>query len=307
MKCWEFLKPGDLIDLVAPGYPADRVAVQKGIRVLESWGLRVRQPHDLIRPFYFHAQTDEKRFQFIDQALRAKDSKAVWCVRGGYGAGRLWPSLLSKKAPAKAKLFIGISDNSILHTLLNEKWKWTSVHGPIVERLGSEDLPQEIIEETRRLVFGELDEIVFSNLKPLNLVAEKKKKINGPVLGGNLATLQSLIGTKLQPKFKNSILFLEDVGERGYRLDRMLEQFKQANLLKSVQAVTFGHFTGGLEPTGSEVKSYVEFAIERFAESINIPVFSGVEAGHGPRQRPVPLASEATILKGQLRIQAGHQ
>ncbi|MFN7730021.1 MAG: LD-carboxypeptidase [Bdellovibrio sp.] len=302
---WRSLKKGDLVDLVAPGYSAHEENLGKGILLLESWGLRVRRPQDLIVPFEFHAHTDAKRFEFLDRALRAKDSSAVWCVRGGYGANRLLPLLLKKKAPPQPKMFIGISDNTTLHFLLNQKWKWSTLHGPILERLGSGTLPVEFVEELRQLVFGELSEIVFADLEPLNKSALKKSKIQGAVLGGNLTTMQSLIGTALPPNIKDRILFLEDLGERGYRLDRMFEHFKQAQVLKGCKAIVFGHFLGGAEP-GQPEKSFVDFALKRFAEDIKIPVFRGVDVGHGERQRTMPFLTKASIFKNQLQVDAGH-
>lgn len=302
---WQPLEKGDLVDLVAPGYAAHEDHLRQGIQVLESWGLRVRLPEDLIQPFEFHAHTDDKRFAFLDRALRARDSKAVWCVRGGYGANRLMPALLKKKAPAQAKMFIGISDNTTLHFLLNQKWKWASLHGPIVERLGTGTLPADFVEELRALVFGEQPEVRFADLQPMNKAAQKKSKIQAMVVGGNLTTMQSLIGTAVHPRLKDRILFLEDIGERGYRLDRMLEHFAQAGVFAGCKAVVLGHFIGGNEPGKADV-SYVDFALRRFAQGMKIPVYQGLEVGHGERQRTLPFGTNATLFKNELLVNAGH-
>lgn len=300
MRYWPSLKKGDLVDLVAPGYPADLKMIEAGVKELESWGLQVRMPIDLIRPYYFHSQTDARRLEILTSALFNQQSKAVWCVRGGYGAGRLLPGLLKKNKPKNLKLFIGISDNTVLHFFLNQKWKWQTLHGPIVERLGSKDLPQDIVDETKSIVFGDLSQVDFGLLRPMNILAEKRKKISGTILGGNLATMQTLIGTDLHPKTKKSILFLEDIGERGYSLDRMFVHFKQAGLFDAVAAVVLGHFIGGDEP---DKNSFVQFSLERLSEDLKIPVFSGLEAGHGVRQRPLPLGVNAKIYNSKLSVQ----
>lgn len=304
MKSWKPLKKGDVVDVIAPGYAVEPARLQAGLQALEKWGLRPRCPDDLIRAFYFHAQTDEKRLEFTLRAFAAKDSRAVWCVRGGYGSNRLVPALLKKQAPAAPKLFVGISDVTTLHLLLNQNWKWPSLHGPLLDRLGAATLPPEYAEEARAIAFGELRELVFEGLEPLNAPALKKKKIEGPIVGGNLTVLQSALGTRLSPKLGGKILFLEDIGERGYRVDRMLEQFKQAGLFEKCAAVVFGHFLGGDEPHLNG-ESYISFALERFAEGIKVPVWKNLEAGHGDRQRALPLGTAATLQKNSLRVSSG--
>jgi muramoyltetrapeptide carboxypeptidase len=304
MGGWKPLQKGDLVDLIAPGYAVEPDKVQSGVRALEAWGLRVRSPEELIRPFYFHAQTDEKRLAFTQKAFFAKDSAAVWSVRGGYGSNRLIPGLLKKKAPARAKLFVGISDVTTLHLLLNQNWKWPSLHGPLLDRLGSGTLPPEFSEECRALVFGELREARFAGLEPMNAAAMKRKKIEGRVVGGNLTVLQSALSTRIQPKLKDRILFLEDIGERGYRIDRMLEQFKQAGLFEKCAAVVFGHFLGGQEPN-LDGASYIPFALERFAEQIQVPVWQGLPVGHGEHQRALPLGTPAVLQKNTLTVASG--
>lgn len=306
MKCWKPLKKGDIVDVIAPGYAVEPDRLQAGLKVLEGWGLIPRCPDDLIRAYYFHAQTDEKRLEYTLKAFAAKDSRAVWCVRGGYGSNRLVPALLKKKAPAQAKLFVGISDVTTLHLLLNQNWKWSSLHGPLLDRLGTATLPSEYSEEARAIAFGEEREVVFEGLEPMNAGAMKKKKIEGSIAGGNLTVLQSALGTKLSPKLNGKILFLEDIGERGYRVDRMLEQFRQAGLFEKCAGVVFGHFLGGDEPNkGGEPYSYIPFALERFAETVKIPVWKNLEAGHGERQRALPLGTPAVIQNGRLRVSSG--
>jgi len=306
MKSWKPLKKGDVVDVIAPGYAVEPERLAAGLRVLESWGLQPRCPDDLVRAFYFHAQTDAKRLEYTLRAFAAKDSRAVWCVRGGYGSNRLVPALMKKKAPAQPKLFVGISDVTTLHLFVNQNWKWSSLHGPLLDRLGTATLPPEYSEEARAIAFGEEREVVFEGLEPMNAKAIKTKRVEGAVVGGNLTVLQSALGTKLSPKLAGRILFLEDIGERGYRVDRMLEQFRQAGLFEKCEAVVLGHFLGGDEPNkGGDPFSYIPFALERFAESIKIPVWKNLEAGHGERQRALPFGTDAVISKNSLRVSSG--
>lgn len=304
MRGWKALRPGDLVDLIAPGYPVEEPRIQAGIQVLEDWGLRVRRPRGMIKTFRFHAQTDEKRLEFAREALLSPDSRAVWCVRGGYGSNRLIPGLLKLKPPREPKLFIGISDVTSLHLFLNQKWKWSTVHGPLLDRLGSGTLPARVQDECRALCFGSKREILFRGLKPMNEAARKGRSVRGEVRGGNLTVLHSALATPLEPRLEGKILFLEDIGERGYRVDRMLEQLRQAGTFRGCRGIVLGHFLGGLEP-GSDEATYVPFALARFAGLIGIPVWKGLEAGHGDRQRVLPLGTTAVISDGTLLVKAG--
>lgn len=324
---WLPLKSGDLIDVVAPGFAALDDEVEAGVRFLEGWGLRVRLPHDLFGADTIASNTDEKRLNHLEHALLAKDSKAVWCLRGGYGAIRLVPGLLKLKRPARAKLLVGLSDVTTLQLWLQQKWMWPSLQAPLVDRLARlidpklAELKKVVpvpgqIEELRRVVFGEATSVLFEGLRPhggLMLlhgakVAKKARFIDGVTTGGNLATWVSAVGTRLHPKTDGQIVFFEDIGERGYRVDRLLEQLVQAKVLTAkTKALVFGEFTGGQEPDGSERVSDV---IERFAatwgQANNVPVFTGIPLGHGQNQRVLPIGTRARLdmVSGSLDVKA---
>jgi muramoyltetrapeptide carboxypeptidase len=111
--------------------------------------------------------------------------------------------------------------------------------------------------------------------------------------GGNLTVTQSHLGTKFYREPKGQIIFFEDLGERGYRVDRILKQLEMAGYFRNVAAVVFGDFTGSLEP--AQAPSKVPAVLERFASSMKFPVFSGMPIGHGENQRPLPLGT-STVL-----------
>jgi muramoyltetrapeptide carboxypeptidase len=116
------------------------------------------------------------------------------------------------------------------------------------------------------------------------------------VSGGNLITLQSSLATASEYKPKGTIVLLEDIGERGYRVDRVLEHFAQAGLWNGVRAIVFGDFTGGRDPDG---KDRVPAVMQRFADQMRIPVLKGLRTGHGAVQRPVPFLTSATLNLGR--------
>ncbi len=288
---------GPLVDIVAPAWKCHPDDLKKGMELILSWGLHSRHPKNIFNKNSLFSQDDETRFQFLKMALSNTESDYVWCVRGGFGSIRLIPSLLKMRKPVKEKLFIGLSDITSLHLFLNQVWNWPTLHGPMLDRLGSKPPPLKFQKELRDLVTGHKNEIAFSNLKPLNAAARKAGRIKGQVCGGNLITLQSSIGTKIEWQTKNKILFIEEIGERGYRVDRVFEHFKQLGMWSQPKALIFGDFTGGSEPNG---KDYVPRVLKEFSESQKFPIFKGIQSGHGVIQRPVPFNTDSVLEKNTL-------
>ena len=292
------LQKGDLIDIIAPGSACPPEHLQSAVLWIEKNGYKARYHPDILKPQKYLAQTDAFRFQSIKKALLAKDSKAIWCLRGGYGSFRLWPELLKMPKPKSPKLLIGLSDVTSLHQFLNQKWNWVSLHASLLDRLGQGKLPDFVEKELLLNLSGVKVNNEFSNLKPLNKYAFSNKKIKGVVLGGNLATFMVSVGTSLQMKSqknKKIILFFEDIGERGYKVDRFLNHLKQAQVFRSVSAVVFGDFTDCKEANGLDL---VPETLKDFAETLKIPVFSGVQSGHGEIQRPLFFNSSSTLTCG---------
>lgn len=306
MKKWQALKSGDLIDIVAPGYACTWQELENGVRQLESWGFRVRYDEKILVPVSFHSNTDQERFRQLKKALFNQQSKAVWCLRGGYGSNRLLPMLEKLEKPKHAKLFVGLSDITSLHVFFNQKWNWVTIHGPLVDRIGKKLLSATDEKELRQLIQGESQAILFGQLQAMNQSALKIKSLTGKIIGGNLTVLQSSLGTPYSLKLKNKFLFLEDLGERGYRVDRMLEQLKQSGLLNQCLGVLLGDFTGGDEPNG---ENRVWEAIDRFARQYSIPMWKGIQSGHGAIQRPLPLNVDARLTRDgklfELIVQSG--
>ncbi len=293
-KNWLFLRSHDVVDVIAPGYPSPLEQVTGGIHYLKKWNLVGRAPKDLIGKHFLHANSDEKRFAFLKAAIEAPDSRAIWCTRGGYGSNRLLPLLAQLKRPSQVKIFIGLSDVTSLHCFFNQVWGWPTLHACVLDRLGRGDLPASIENELRRLLFGEQTQVEFKKLRPLNEAARRTKKIKSQVVGGNLTVLQSTLATDFQIQTKNSLLFVEDVGERGYRVDRMFEQFRQAGLFRHCEGLLLGHFIGGNEPGTSKNNFKKVFA--RWAQDLEIPLWDGVEAGHDVNQRSLPFHTPCELI-----------
>ncbi|HTV77039.1 MAG TPA: LD-carboxypeptidase [Steroidobacteraceae bacterium] len=292
------LAPGDVVDVIAPGFRCTAEQLEHGIAFLKRAGLVPRVPQDLFGEDLLCANTDAIRFRQLRKALYARDSRAVWCVRGGYGAIRIIERLQALQPPRRPKLLIGYSDATTLHQLLNLFWGWPSLHGPLLDRLGSVDVREEERAELAAVLFGGARQTLFADLVPLNAAARRRQTLTSRLTGGNLTVLQSTLGTALQRR-PSGMLFLEDIGERGYRIDRILEQLRQAGVLRNLKAILLGTFIGGAEADRSNLGPAV---LERFAQSLSIPVLAGIDAGHGAYQRPVFLHTRA-----ELRCGAGAQ
>ena len=320
-KSWLSLRDGDLIDVVAPGFRPTDEEVRFGIEFLERWGFRVRVPHDLFAADVIASNTDAVRFRHLRQALQAKDSRAIWCLRGGYGAIRLVPKLMDLKRPTtQPKVLVGLSDVTTLHLFLNQAWGWPSLHASLVDRLarviepklaagGKPVPPAEQVAELLRVIRGEQAEVQFSGLEVLHKGRGARAR-QGVSAGGNLVTWASAIGTPLHPKTSGRILVFEDIGERGYRVDRVLEQLLQTKVVnEKTVAVIFGEFTGDQEPGGQT--SRVPAVIERFAQQVGrelgVAVLRGLPVGHGQQQRSLPLGvkSELDLRSGDWTLRTG--
>lgn len=307
MAYWKFFKESDIIDVVAPGYPSQSHEVEGARDFLLKWKLQPRIPKNLIKPHFLHAHEDEKRFAFLKAAIESRDSRVIWCLRGGYGSNRLVPMLAKLKKPKEAKLLIGISDITSLHTFLIQEWGWSTLHGPLLDRLGRNLVSPKHEKELHNILFGKQSSIEFNKLKPLNLAAQKIQNLKSKVVGGNLTVLQSTLGTPWQIDARKSLLFVEDLGERGYRIDRMFEQFRQAGVFKYCHGLILGDFIGGEEPLTK--KNNFKLVFKRWAQDLEIPLFQGLEAGHATIQRPVPFNTSCSLSvvngKGHLIIETG--
>lgn len=286
------LVKGDLIDIVAPGSSTDVAILKKACSVLQSWGYQTRVASDLMKPDLYLSNSDSYRFESLRNALSAPDSKAVWCLRGGYGSIRLLPFLNKLKKPKSKKLLIGLSDITTLQIFLTQKWNWPSIHGPLLDRLGLEILSTENREELKNLLEGKLLKSEFNGLKPLNLAAEKAKRIEGVVTGGNLMVATSSLGTVNQLGADHKILFLEELNERGYRIDRCLQQLHQAKVFSRAKAVIIGDFLKCHEPDGSDISFQT---LQNFFRTLKVPAFYGMPLGHGSQQRPLVFNTKAII------------
>lgn len=275
-----------IVDVIAPASRCPVDDLENVKQFLSSWDLKYQIPKDLFGNHPFCSNIDELRFQQLENALTNTTSNIIWCLRGGYGSMKLIPYLNKIKSPPQKKIFIGSSDITALHIFLQEKWGWDTIHGPSVHAAAMNQISSESLVKLKNLLFKEKNALVYHSIIGLNSAAKKIKHISAPIIGGNLTLVQASLGTSWQINTKNKILFIEEVNERGYRIDRALEQLKQAHGFESAKAVLIGDLIGGEESNG---KSLVQDAIQLFANTCSIPVFQISGIGHGEINNPLVL------------------
>lgn len=292
------LNPGDTIDIIAPATGCNKQDVEAVKNLLTSWNLIPRIPADLFGEDLLCINSDEKRFAQLKDALFNSESKAVWCLKGGYGCVRLISELEKLTKPPQQKLLIGFSDITVLHLFLQQKWNWQTLHGPGARQVALETIDHNTIQEIKNIIFGN-QKIIEFKLCSLNKAARQNIVTDTMITGGTLSLIQTSLGTSWQIDAKNKILFLEDCNERGYKVDRMLQHLKQAGAFSNIHAVIFGDFIGGQEPEGF---SLVEKVIQRFAHENNFPVLSCPDIGHGKVNRPLPFRTPANLALGTTNL-----
>ena len=296
VNSWKTLVPGDIVDIIAPASAATVDKTEAGIKWLKQQGLVPRFSERMIDTDVFFAAPLHEQWEQLEKALYS-DSKVIWCLRGGYGSMRLIPLLEKIKIPPQPKLLIGFSDITALHLYFNQKWNWPTLHGRTISQLHPDWEMNEEQSQLIDLLFGKRTELEFSNLIAMNQTARENVIIQAPVVGGNLRILQSSLGTAWEIETKDKILFIEDVAERGYSVDRMLEQLYQAHVAQlNLKALVIGDFTEGFEKNG---KDLVPVALQRFAERVNYPVISGLPCGHAKNSNaPLPFNTNSTLYLG---------
>jgi muramoyltetrapeptide carboxypeptidase len=285
------LSRGDTIDVIAPGSIGERAHLVKATKILQDRGYQVRWPHDLYGPTKIVSQTDERRFAHLREAL-VSNSKLIWCARGGYGTLRLLPLLKKLKCPLNKKLLLGYSDITSLHVFLNQYWSWPTLHGPLLDRLGRGVMSRREQNLLFSILEGEKTSVKFENLKVLSGPRKFSQPLRATVVGGNLVTAQSTLGTPFALNGRNQFLFFEEIGERAYRVDRILQHMRQAGLFARVKAVLFGDIVG-VAP--EEKRLIVSQVLKPFAQSSPFPVVTGLQVGHGSIQKVLPFLTPAML------------
>lgn len=278
------------VRVVAPSSPFPEERLAKGVERLVAAGFDVDDTSDVLTGAHAYLNgSDDERQRALESAL-ASDVDVLWIARGGYGLTRL----VSRLALANEQIpvVVGFSDATALHARLWQRG-YKSVHGPLVTSVAEE--PDETFEHLLRVLEGRAAGTVLDGLRVLS-AKDAHEEIEGPLFAANLCVLSHLVGTPGMPDLAGAVLVLEEVGERPYRIDRMLTQLKESSALDGVAAVVLGHLTGCEEPAGSArlAPSAEGVFVERLS-SLGVPVTAGLAAGHTAPNYALPVGARVRL------------
>jgi len=293
------LKKGDKIAVISPAGAVDASQMEKGIEMIKSRGFEPVLGEHLYTRFsngYNYAGTEQERIKDINWALNDTEIRAVWASRGGYGCQHLIQHLKMKGFTENPKWYIGYSDNTVIQSYLLKKG-YASIHGQTIKTSSF-----GVTDESYDLIF----DILKGKTPKYSLESHqfsKEGNIEGELIGGNLALIYALLGTRYSFDFKDKILFIEDIGENFYALDRMIMSLELAGVFGKIKGLIIGGMTnmGDEKENKSYEESFDEFAYKLISERISrykFPVVFGFPNGHIKDNRPL-------LIGGQVKMKVG--
>lgn len=292
------LREGATVALIAPSSPPAALKLEKGIANLTQFGFKILEGKSLRANKGYLAGTDAERLADLHWAFQNPEIEAVWCIRGGYGAGRLLPELDFDLIRRNPKPLIGYSDVTALHIAIHQRTGLVTFHGPVA----ASEYPEDTLNHFKS--------VLMQSAAPYEIAAPAQGiefeppeyhpfvitpgQATGGLTGGNLALLSSLAGTAFAPIFKKKIVFIEDVGEQPYRLDRMLTQLLQATDLSQAAGIALGVFNDCQPKKDSPSLSLPDALRDRLG-GLGIPVVYGIPFGHVDHQATIPYGIAARL------------
>ena len=263
------LKAGDTVGAFGIADHVDREEIASGVEILESWGLKVRFARNLFRRNGRYDGTPGERISATQELIDDPSVRAMIATRGGYGAAQVVPFLDLSPLRSNPKWIVGFSDVTVLHIVLNNNGL-ESIHGHMLRHIGGDG---EGISSLREALSGSPRELVAATDSYC-----RKGMAEGRLVGGNLSLIYSLQGTPYELDTDGAILFLEDVDEAAYSVDRMLQNLLLSGKLDRIAGLVVGQFTnytdaGGIDP------SLMEIVRSKLGDR-DIPVMDNVSAGH---------------------------
>jgi len=290
-----YLQPGDEVAILSPASFPPTENWKQGVEVLESWGLRVRMAPNYLSRHFGLGGTDAERLSDLQQMIDDPSIKAIFPIRGGYGVSRLLDSLDFTGFVSSPKWIVGFSDITALLCEL-DSIGYASIHGPMPHNFcqkGGESALQNLYTALFEGVVS-----VAAPSHPLNRLGEASAEI----IGGNLSLLAHLVGSQTFASTDGKILFIEEIGERLYHVDRMLVQLKRAGLFQNLAGLLIGGFTDCNEASLSIGKTAYELVAEH-TSGTSFPIAFDFPVGHIPNNQPLIFGVKSKLLVNSAGIQ----
>lgn len=286
------LKKGDTIGIIAPASCTSYEKVLEAKKNIENMGYRVILGECTKKAWYSYAGTDEERAKEINDFFKNKEIDAIICMRGGYGCNRLVELVDFQIIKENPKIFIGYSDITTLHMAINEKTGLVTFHGPMAVSNFLNGYNEETYRHFMEVLSVPQEKRELKNFSK-NLEIINGGKCQGKVVGGNLATLIATLGTEYDLDYKGKILFLEEIGEKTYKIDRFLNQLKKHGVLEKIEGVILGDFRN-CPPDSEKDMSLLEVFYDYFRD-LRKPVVFNFESGHSEPMLTLPLGALCEI------------
>ena len=291
------LKKGDKIALISPAGPVAAEKFANAVSNMENLGL-VPVYNEIARSTYgYFSATDEQRLADLHWAFANPEVKGVWCLRGGYGCTRLLPYIDYGVIKKNHKVFIGYSDITALHHAFYQKCGLQTFHGPVAS---SQLFSEYTLQQVKAMFFeGQTEFQVSPHIQTEEKYRQEIKmlfpgKAEGRLTGGNLTLLAAMAGTQFAPSYKHKLVFIEEVGEKPYRIDRMLTQLSQASDITKCSGIIFGTFYDCEVKTEENSFNLIE-VLQDFVNKIKKPAIYGFPVGHVPDMVTLPMDAQALL------------
>jgi muramoyltetrapeptide carboxypeptidase len=287
-----FLKEGSTIGIAATARKVSMAEIEPAITLFQSWGLQVKLSSTLFYEQHQFAGTDEERAKGLQELLDDSNVNAIIIARGGYGNVRMIDLIDFTSFKNNPKWLIGFSDITVLQNAILSQTNFASLHAPMAFSFQSDRLNEESAESLRKVLFGE--GIVFEiPAHEMNSISDSFS-VKGELFGGNLSVIYSLLGSKTLPDTNNKILFLEDLDEYLYHIDRMMMGLKRAGFFIGLKAVLVGDMSDMKDNAIPFGKNAMEI-IKEHIKGLGIPLIFGLPCGHEKRNLCLAFGTEIMI------------
>ena len=289
----QYLSPGDKVAIVSPARKIPPEKVSDAIKVFKSWGLEVVEGEHLYSSYHQFAGTDEERISDMQQMLDDPSIRAIICSRGGYGTVRIIDSLDFSQFVKNPKWIVGYSDVTVLHSHIHRHYGVETLHAVMPVNIGGTWDTKPCVGSLKEALFGK----PLRYQLPVNDLC-RKGKAEGQLVGGNLSILYSLSGTASDINTDGKILFLEDLDEYLYHVDRMMMNLKRSGKLENLAGMIVGAMTemnDNEQPFGKSAWQIVAEAVEEY----HYPVFFDFPAGHQKDNRALIMGRKVQLEVGE--------